>query len=62
METGSSAAVEDLTAQVRHPKRWMLRHPMRAARRRRIRVAVALTVLGVLAMVLATGANGRQRS
>ena len=61
VEVGSSAAMEDLTARVRHPKRWVLRHPLRAAGRHR-RVAVTLTVLGVLAMILATGADARQRS
>ena len=53
VETGSSAAVEDLTARVRHPRRWMLRHPLRAARRRHLRVAVTLTLLGILAGCLA---------
>lgn len=61
VEEVSSAAVEDLTARVRHPTRWMLRHPLRVARRR-IGVAVTLTVLGVVAIVLATRANGRQGS
>lgn len=51
-EVRKNADLNDLTARLRRPKRWMLRHPLRAARRQRT-VVVMLIVVGVVAGFLA---------
>ena len=43
---------DDLTARVRRPKRWMLRHPIRAARRHS-GAALVFLFFGVVAGILA---------
>ncbi len=53
VEAPKHAGVDDLTQRIRRPTRWMLRHPLRAARRR-MSVVLTLSVIGVVAAVLAT--------
>ena len=52
--------LEDLTSRIRRPNRWMLRHPLRAARRRR-RLALTVALIGVLATALASQQRREKR-
>ena len=54
LQSKEAAIADDLTARIRHPKQWILRHPLRAARRERaIAAAFAATAIGFIAAVWA---------
>ena len=50
-ETVAVKSIDDLTSRLRHPARWTLRHPLRAAQRQKL--AATVTLVGVLAACLA---------
>jgi hypothetical protein len=52
LHSAEAARIDDVTARIRQPKRWMLRHPLRAARRQR-GLAITFAAIGLVAAVLA---------